>query len=203
MAGVVQADDAEAGGLGDAGEGAMEVARLDRTTGASGEDVVRPVPRLPRLARAAACRMRCHHRGAMQRAGSGTARRRRPLGSSSYRTPRRRWTWQRTNPLTGGPVHGVSHPRQHPDHLDDPTSTPPVPGHRTSRVRERVQAPLDRVSDNFLYGFKARARRGRAPPLLRGLPPVFAPAGRARRRATCCGQRRRNPLWLGRSAPRL
>lgn len=29
---------------------------------------------------------------------------------------------------------------------------------------------------------KARARRGRAPPLRRGLPPVSAPAGRARRR---------------------
>jgi hypothetical protein len=53
---------------------------------------------------------------------------------------------------------------------------------------------------NFLYWFKARARRGRAPPLRRGLPPVCAPAGRARRRARGCGHEMGDTLlgWGGR-----
>lgn len=42
-------DDAEAGGLGDAGEGAVDVPRLDLATGTGGEDVPRLVPLLPRL----------------------------------------------------------------------------------------------------------------------------------------------------------
>ncbi|GAP50766.1 putative uncharacterized protein [Streptomyces azureus] len=49
MPGVVQPDDAEAGGLGDAGEGAVDVTRLDRTAGPGGEDVGRLLPLLPRL----------------------------------------------------------------------------------------------------------------------------------------------------------
>ena len=47
--GVVQPDHAEVGGLGDAGEGAVEVARLGGTTGAGGEDAVQLLPPLPRL----------------------------------------------------------------------------------------------------------------------------------------------------------
>lgn len=49
----------------------------------------------------------------------------------------------------------------------------------------------------FLYLIKARARRGRAPPRRRGLPPVFAPAGRARRRAACMRAKERNPAVAG------
>lgn len=44
-----QPDDAEAGGLGDSGEGAVQVARLDRAAGAGGEDVGRLLPPLTRL----------------------------------------------------------------------------------------------------------------------------------------------------------
>jgi hypothetical protein len=49
VASVVQSDDTEASGLGDAGEGAVQVARLHGTAGASGEDIVRLLPPLPRL----------------------------------------------------------------------------------------------------------------------------------------------------------
>jgi hypothetical protein len=48
VAGVVEPDDAEAGGLGDAGERAVEVARLDGPSVPGGEDVVRLLPLLPR-----------------------------------------------------------------------------------------------------------------------------------------------------------
>lgn len=48
--GVMEPDDTDAGGLGDAGERAVHVARLHRTAGASDEDVVRPGSQgLPRL----------------------------------------------------------------------------------------------------------------------------------------------------------
>ncbi|GAB2813502.1 hypothetical protein GCM10027073_52200 [Streptomyces chlorus] len=84
MPGVVHPDHTKAGGLGDAGEGTVDVPRLDLATGAGGEDVAGLLPLRPRaLARAAACRIRCRRRSAIQRAGSGTARRRRLLGSSS------------------------------------------------------------------------------------------------------------------------
>lgn len=83
MPSIVQPDHAEAGGLGDAGEGAVDVPRLDLTAGTGGEDIAGLLPLLPALIRAAACRIRCQRRGAMQRAGSGTARRRRLFGSSS------------------------------------------------------------------------------------------------------------------------
>lgn len=49
MPSVVQPDDAEAGGLGDAGEGAVDVPRLDLTAGAGGEDVAGLLPLLPRF----------------------------------------------------------------------------------------------------------------------------------------------------------
>jgi hypothetical protein len=49
VASVVQSDHTEAGGLGDASEGAVQVARLDRAAGSGGEDVVRLLSPLPRL----------------------------------------------------------------------------------------------------------------------------------------------------------
>jgi hypothetical protein len=49
VAGVVQPDRAEADGLGDPGEGAVQVARLDRAACAGGEDIVRVLPPLPCL----------------------------------------------------------------------------------------------------------------------------------------------------------
>jgi hypothetical protein len=50
------------------------------------------------------------------------------------------------------------------------------------------QRLVDRVPSSLLAGLprpvpQARARRGRAPPLRCGLPPVYAPADRARSRA--------------------
>ncbi len=53
---------------------------------------------------------------------------------------------------------------------------------RPDATRRLCGASHPLLSDNLLHGFKARARRGRAPPRRRGLPPVSAPAGRARRR---------------------
>ncbi|MGW8599119.1 HAD hydrolase-like protein [Streptomyces sp. NPDC055893] len=57
-------------------------------------------------------------------------------------------------------------------------------GHRRRTHRRAAQGTRGSCY-RFLYLIKARARRGRAPPLRRGLPPVCGPAGRARRRAAC------------------
>ncbi|CAL2056832.1 protein of unknown function [Streptomyces murinus] len=93
-----------------------------------------------------------------------------------------------TSPAAGGTLHGVSHPRRHQDHVDDPTNALPAtrspPRRRTSHVCVRLRAPLDRVSYNFLYGFKAacsapRARPGPRPgwrSCLRPAPPRSSPA---------------------------
>ena len=65
-------------------------------------------------------------------------------------------------------------------------ATPPSRFHQSTPADRFALCLTDAESCyRFLYLIKARARRGRAPPLRRGLPPVCAPAGRARRRAAC------------------
>ena len=76
--------------------------------------------------------------------GTRSGRLRRGLGMA-LRRPHR----HATSPLTHGTLHRLSDPRQHPHHMDDPTSDLPTDGpparHRTTALRTRLQASAVRL----------------------------------------------------------